>query len=85
MELSCNCEESSGDFGTVSLRYEHGTGLYRFAVHGHGASAAMRGLAANVRTGLAQPFAQGVDQQFARFSQELLLLAIHGKSEMFLL
>ena len=70
--------------GSVGLCDENGTGFHGFAVHGHGAGPAMRGFAADVRAGDAQPFAQGMDQKFAGFGKKFLFFAVHRHRDVFL-
>ena len=73
-----------GDIRAVGLGHEHGAGFHRFAVHRDRAGTAVRCFASDVRTGDVQAFAQGVDQQFTRFGQKLLFLAIHRQFDVHL-
>ena len=68
---------NGGDVRAVSLGNEHGAGFDRLAVNGNGASATVGRFAADVRTRDVQAFAQRIDQQFARFGQKLVALAVH--------
>ena len=69
----------SGDIGPVHLRHKCRAGFDGFPVDIHGASAAMAGFAADMRTGDFQIFPQEVDQQSARLGQTFDLLAVHGE------
>src|SRR5256885_5147688 len=55
-----------GDLGAVGLHGEHRARLHRVAVEDHGARAAVRGVAADVRARHAEHFANEVDEQEAR-------------------
>src|SRR5579871_397796 len=54
------------DLVAISLHREHGAGFDRPPVEHHGASAAYRGLAADMRTGQARDLAQVVNQKEPR-------------------
>jgi len=57
------------DFCTIGLGHKDGAGFHGFAVHCHRAGAAVRCLAANMRSGDVEFFAQRINQQLARFGQ----------------
>ena len=57
--------------GAVGLHREHGAGLDRLAVQVDRAGPALAGVAADVRPGQAQRFAQIMDEQHARFDSHL--------------
>ena len=76
--------------GAFALHRQHGAGLDRHLVQVDRAGPAVRGLAADVRPGVREPLAQGVDQElprldghFDRLAVELernLLCSRHGSS-----
>ena len=51
------------DRSALGLQRQHVAGLHRVAVHMHGAGAALRGVAADMRAGEAQCFAQEMNEQ----------------------
>ena len=61
----------------VGLGHEHGASFDRLTVDGHSASATVGCFAANVWARDIETFAQRVDQQFARFGQKFMALAVH--------
>src|SRR6266850_1744663 len=65
------------DLRAVRLDREHRARLHRLAVEQHGAGAAVRGVAADVRPGQAQVLAQEVDEQQPGLDPELVRGAVH--------
>ena len=65
------------DFGAVRLHGKHRARLHRLAVEIDRAGAAMGRLAADVRAGQLELFAQEMDQKRARLDQRLDRLAVH--------
>ena len=59
------------DRGAVRLDGEHRAGLDRLAVDGHGARAALRGIAGDVGPGQVQVLAEELDQQTSRLDVDL--------------
>src|SRR3990172_1275307 len=60
----------------LALHREYRARLHPHSVNIDRARPAMRGLAADVRAGMGEPFAQGVNQQFARFDADADCLAV---------
>ena len=82
IELAVGGQTFDGqNLAAVGLDGEHGAALDGFAVDMHGASAAQRRLAADVRAGQSGHFAQVVNQQQARLDGVGALLSIEGKSD----
>jgi hypothetical protein len=71
-----------GDGGAVALHREDGAGLDAVAAHMDDAGAALAGVAADMRAGQAQLFAQQLDQQRARFDLDLVLSAVHRQRDL---
>src|SRR6267142_567386 len=65
------------DLRAVRLDREHRARLHRLDVEQHGAGAAVRGVAADVRPGQAQVLAQEVDEQQPGLDPELVRGAVH--------
>src|SRR5207237_8105878 len=68
-----------GDRRALGLHGEDGAGLHGFAVDQHGAGAAMRGVAADVRAGQAEGLAQEVDEEQPRLDLDAVGNAVDGQ------
>ncbi len=82
IELAAGGESFDGqDLGAVGLNGEHGAAFDGFAVHVHGASAAQRRFATDVRARQTGHFAQVVNQQQARLDGVGALGSVDGESD----
>src|SRR5713226_6603623 len=70
-------QADGSEITTVGLHRKHGAGLYRQAVHQHGASAAVCCVATDVRAGKVTCLAQELNQQHARLDLPRVGLAVH--------
>ena len=70
-----------GDLLAVRLDREHVAGLHAAAAQVHGAGAAVAGVAADHGPGLAEPFAQVVDEKRARFDVVGVLRSVDGDTD----
>jgi hypothetical protein len=68
------------DVGAMRLCHEHGAGFHRLPVHVHGTGAAMTGVAADVRTGDPELFAQYMDKQHPRLGENFDLSSVDPQS-----
>src|SRR5713226_5861566 len=69
------------DLRAVGLHRKQGAGLYRQAVHQHGASAAVCCVATDVRAGKVTCLAQELNQQHARLDLPRVGLAVHADAD----
>src|SRR4051812_34153476 len=85
MELAALLQALDGrDLAAVGLHREHGAGFDRLAVQHHGAHAAVRRVAADVRAGEAEILADEMHEQEARFDFRLAHRAVHRDADLVL-
>ena len=83
MQLAVRREPLDGrDLGAVGLDREDRAGLRAAAVDEDGAGAALTGVAADVRAGQTQVFAEEVDQEHAGVDVSLARLAVDGHRDL---
>src|SRR5207253_10930071 len=68
-----------GDLRALGLDREDGAGLHRLAIEQHRASAAVGGVAADVRAGQAQVLAEQVDEKQSRLDLHAVRSAVDGQ------